>query len=575
MLFKHHCLRMIKGRSTGKIKCKEAVVIGKTLVYNRGVQAGREFSLPECILETDEFTLYKDGKHMIKVQEYRGHIRNWEALCEELCIDKSLSRREREERILVRAFETWQFDMAAHLYGMFAFALWDEEEKQLFCLRDQFGTKPFYYYETEDGQLLYGTTIRGIMEQPGFVKELNEEMLQIYLSLTYVAGENTFFRGLKKLLPGRYLIWKDGVVTVKRYWKPEFHPDDSKSLEEWADEIHTTLGEIMKEVKTSDERVESFLSGGVDSSYVLAMSDADTADTCGYEEERFDESVLAVETARILERKISRRVINPEEYFNIVPYVMYNMEQPLGDASAIVFALGCQATAEHTKICYSGEGADEFFGGYNMYRNAERYGENLKNFYVGNTNIMKEDEKKKILKKYDPDVLPIEVAQSIYEEMEGLDPLTKMSNIDIQIWLEGDIYLNVDKMSEAAGLEVRMPLTDLRIFDIASRMPSKYKVNEEQNKVAFRTAAQKMLPEEIAFRKKLGFIVPIRIWMADDRYNQDVRAKFHSEMAEKFFNVEEINAIFDEYVGGNSDNWRKVWTIYTFLVWYEEYFVKR
>ena len=566
---------MIKGRSTGKIKCKEAVVIGKTLVYNRGVQAGREFSLPECILETDEFTLYKDGKHMIKVQEYRGHIRNWEALCEELCIDKSLSRREREERILVRAFETWQFDMAAHLYGMFAFALWDEEEKQLFCLRDQFGTKPFYYYETEDGQLLYGTTIRGIMEQPGFVKELNEEMLQIYLSLTYVAGENTFFRGLKKLLPGRYLIWKDGVVTVKRYWKPEFHPDDSKSLEEWADEIHTTLGEIMKEVKTSDERVESFLSGGVDSSYVLAMSDADTADTCGYEEERFDESVLAVETARILERKISRRVINPEEYFNIVPYVMYNMEQPLGDASAIVFALGCQATAEHTKICYSGEGADEFFGGYNMYRNAERYGENLKNFYVGNTNIMKEDEKKKILKKYDPDVLPIEVAQSIYEEMEGLDPLTKMSNIDIQIWLEGEIYLNVDKMSEAAGLEVRMPLTDLRIFDIASRMPSKYKVNEEQNKVAFRTAAQKMLPEEIAFRKKLGFIVPIRIWMADDRYNQDVRAKFHSEMAEKFFNVEEINTIFDEYVGGNSDNWRKVWTIYTFLVWYEEYFVKR
>lgn len=566
---------MIKGRSTGKIKCKESVVIGKTLVYNRGVQAGREFSLPECILETDEFTLYKDGKHMIKVQEYRGHIRNWEALCEELCIDKSLSRREREERILVRAFETWQFDMAAHLYGMFAFALWDEEEKQLFCLRDQFGTKPFYYYETEDGQLLYGTTIRGIMEQPGFVKELNEEMLQIYLSLTYVAGENTFFRGLKKLLPGRYLIWKDGVVIVKRYWKPEFHPDDSKSLEEWADEIHTTLGEIMKEVKTSDERVESFLSGGVDSSYVLAMSDADTADTCGYEEERFDESVLAVETARILERKISRRVINPEEYFNIVPYVMYNMEQPLGDASAIVFALGCQATAEHTKICYSGEGADEFFGGYNMYRNAERYGENLKNFYVGNTNIMKEDEKKKILKKYDPDVLPIEVAQSIYEEMEGLDPLTKMSNIDIQIWLEGDIYLNVDKMSEAAGLEVRMPLTDLRIFDIASRMPSKYKVNEEQNKVAFRTAAQKMLPEEIAFRKKLGFIVPIRIWMADDRYNQDVRAKFHSEMAEKFFNVEEINAIFDEYVGGNSDNWRKVWTIYTFLVWYEEYFVKR
>ena len=445
------------------------------------------------------------------------------------------------------------------------------------CLLLRSGMKRKNSYSVSETSLARSrsTIMRRKMDSFSMEQQSGESWSSQGLSKNYVAGENTFFRGLKKLLPGRYLIWKDGVVTVKRYWKPEFHSDDSKSLEEWADEIHTTLGEIMKEVKTSDERVESFLSGGVDSSYVLAMSDAETADTCGYEEERFDESVLAVETARILERKISRRVINPEEYFNIVPYVMYNMEQPLGDASAIVFALGCQATAEHTKICYSGEGADEFFGGYNMYRNAERYGENLKNFYVGNTNIMKEDEKKKILKKYDPDVLPIEVAQSIYEEMEGLDPLTKMSNIDIQIWLEGDIYLNVDKMSEAAGLEVRMPLTDLRIFDIASRMPSKYKVNEEQNKVAFRTAAQKMLPEEIAFRKKLGFIVPIRIWMADDRYNQDVRAKFHSEMAEKFFNVEEINAIFDEYVGGNSDNWRKVWTIYTFLVWYEEYFVKR
>ncbi len=512
---------------------------------------------------------------MIKVKEYTGHIRNWKALCEELKIAPNLSREVREELIILKAYEAWGCKMGDHLYGMFAFALWDEEEKKLFCMRDHFGTKPFYYYETADGDLLCGTSIRKIMEQPGFAKELNEEMLQIYMSLTYVAGENTFFRGLKKLMPGRYLIWQDRKLKIERYWKPEFHPDESKSLEDWADEIHTTLQSIMPEVKDEDEVAESFLSGGVDSSYVLAMSDVEMTDSCGYEEERFDESGLAKQTADVLGRKNSRCLITPEEYFGIVPYVMYNMEQPLGDASAIAFTLGCRATAQHTKLCYSGEGADEFFGGYNMYRNAERYGENLKTFYVGNTNIMKEDEKRKILKHYDPDVLPIELARGIYEETEGLDPLTKMSDVDIQIWLEGDIYLNVDKMSTAAGLEIRMPLTDRRIFDIASRMPSKYKVNSEQNKVALRTAAAKVLPEEIAFRKKLGFIVPIRIWMADDRYNQDVRAKFSSEMAEKFFNVEEIQAIFDDYVGGNSDNWRKVWTIYTFLVWYEEYFVKR
>ncbi len=511
---------------------------------------------------------------MIKIREYSGHIRNWEALCRELGIDTTLSRVDREQAILVKAYETWGYDMGNHMHGMFAFALWDEEEKKLFCLRDQFGTKPFYYYETADGQLLYGSSIRKIMEQPGFVKELNEEMLQMYLTFTYVAGENTFFRGLRKLMPGRYLVWQRRTLHIERYWKPEFHPDYSKSLEEWADEIHTTLQKIMLEVKDEDETADSFLSGGVDSSYVLAMSDVEMTDSCGYEEERFDESKLARQTADILGRKSSRRVITPEEYFEAVPYVMYHMEQPLGDASAIVFAIGCRAAAEHTKLCYSGEGADEFFGGYNMYRNAARYGENLKTFYIGNTNIMKEEEKRKILKKYDPDVLPIELAQSIYEETEGLDPLTKMSDVDIQIWLEGDIYFNVDKMSTAAGLEIRMPLTDTRIFDIASRMPSEYKVNEEQNKVAFRTAAAKVLPEEIAFRKKLGFIVPIRIWMADNRYNQDVREKFHSEMAEKFFNVDEINAIFDDYIAGNSDNWRKIWTIYTFLVWYELYFVK-
>ena len=346
---------------------------------------------------------------------------------------------------MLKAYETWGGRMADHLYGMFAFALWDEEEQKLFCLRDQFGTKPFYYYRTEDNRLLTGTTIRGIMARPGFKKELNQEMLQLYLSLTYVAGENTFFKGLKKLLPGRYLIWQKGELQIERYWKPEFHLDETRSLEEWADEIHSTLQEIMKEVKDPDEQADSFLSGGVDSSYVLAMSDAQTADSCGYEEERFDESVLAEKTAQLLGRTFSRRVITPEEYFDIVPYVMQNMEQPLGDASAIVFALGCRAAAQHTKLCYSGEGSDEFFGGYNMYRNAERYGDNLKTFYVGNTNIMKEDEKQKILKTYYEGVLPIDLAKDIYEETEGLDPLTKMSDVDIQIWLEGDIYFNVHK----------------------------------------------------------------------------------------------------------------------------------
>lgn len=517
---------------------------------------------------------------MAELKTYRGHIRNWKALCGELHIENaaSLKREEREPLILLRAYEKWGREMGLHLHGMFALALWDEEKRELFCLRDPFGTKPFYYCLAKDGSFLYGTMIRDILDNPSYRKELNEDMLQIYLSLTYVAGEDTFFKGIKKLMPGRYLVWKDpeegkrGVPEITRYFTPAFSPDEGPCLEDWADEIHRTLQDIMKEVKDEGEKADSFLSGGVDSSYVLAMSDAKVSDSCGYDEARFDESGLAKQTADILGRQNSRCLITPEDYFAIVPYVMKNMEQPLGDASAIAFAIACRETAKHTKLCYSGEGADEFFGGYNMYRNAPRYGENLKNFYVGNTNIMKEDEKERLLLRYDPANLPINLVKEIYEETEGLDPLAKMSDVDIQIWLEGDIYLNVDKMSTAAGLEIRMPLTDRRIFDIASRMPSRFKVDEEQNKVAFRKAAAKVLPEEVAYRKKLGFIVPIRIWMADERYNGDVLRRLTGESCAKFFHVDQVKAIFDEYTGGNSDLWRKVWTIYTFLVWYDEYF---
>ena len=509
---------------------------------------------------------------MTELIEYIGHIRNHEALCAQLDLPAGLSREQREKQIITKGYEKWGKALPEHLYGMFAFCIKDGEK--LYCVRDHFGTKPYYYYLTDDGNLLCGTSIRDIIKQQGFKKELNADMLQIYMSLTYVAGEDTFFKGLKKLMPGCYLEFEGGKISITRYWTPQFSPDESKSLEDWADEIHTTVAQMMKEVKTDDETAESFLSGGVDSSYVLAMSDAKMSDSCGYDDERFDESGLAKQTADILGRGNSRCLITPKDYFDIVPYVMYNMEQPLGDASAIAFAIACRETAKHTKLCYSGEGADEFFGGYNMYRNAERYGDNLKTFYVGNTNIMKEDEKKRILKSYNESVLPIDLVKHIYEQTEGLDPLTKMSDVDIQIWLEGDIYLNVHKMSTAAGLEIRMPLTDRRVFDIASRLPSRFKVNAEQNKVAFRTAAAKVLPDEIAFRKKLGFIVPIRIWLADENYNADVRRLFDSDIAEKFFNVSEIKAIYDEYVGGNSDNWRKIWTIYTFLVWYEQYFVK-
>lgn len=511
---------------------------------------------------------------MVEIREYKGHIRNWESLCQELSINPSLSREEREAQILKKSYEKWGCDMGNHFHGMFSFALWDETEQKLVCIRDQFGTKPFYYYITEDSRILCSTNIRTIMHQPGFVKELNEDMLQLYLTFTYAAGEDTFFKGIKKLLPGRYLVWQNGKIEIHRYWKPEFHPDETKTLDEWADEIHNTLLEIMPEMRTEDEKAASFLSSGVDSSYVLAVSDVKNSLSCGYDNSNLDESAVAKKTADILGRENYACKITPDMYFESIPYVMCNMEQPLGDASAPAFALSCKAAAKVTDVCYSGEGADEFFAGYNMYRNAERYGDNLSQFYIGNTNIMKEDEKQKVLKHYNPDLLPIDAIKSVYAGTEEFTPLSKMLSTDIQVWLEGDIYLNVDKMGTAAGIEIRMPLTDTRIFDIASRVPDKYKVDELHNKIALRTAASKVLPEDICFRKKLGFVVPIRAWLADSKYNQDVIRRFNSDNAKKFFNVDEINGIFDSFLNVNSDHWRKVWTIYSFLVWYDEFYEK-
>ena len=289
---------------------------------------------------------------MIILKTYSGHIRNHKSLCEQLGLDTALPREKKEEQIIIAAYKKWGGDMANHIYGMFSLALYDTDTDTLFCLRDQFGTKPFYYYLCDNGTLLYGTTIREIMDRDVFKKELNQKMLQIYLTMTYTTGEETFFKGVKKLLPGRYMTFKDGEIKITRYFRPTFEPDNTKTLDEWADEIHNTLSTVMGEVKTDDEYVESFLSGGVDSSYVLAVSDAAACNSCGYDDSRLDESGLARGTADILNRKFNRCLITPEQYFDIVPYVMYNMEQPLGDASAVAFALGCIATAKGTDICY-------------------------------------------------------------------------------------------------------------------------------------------------------------------------------------------------------------------------------
>ena len=509
---------------------------------------------------------------MFKCKVYRGYIRGWKELSEELGLTET-SRQEREPAIIEKAYEKWGNDLPSHVNGSFAFALEDEETKTIVAMRDPFGTKSFYYYVTEDGRLLYGTSIQEVASQEGFVKELNEPMLQLYMSLTYVAGEETFYKGLKKLMGGCMLSFQNGNLSLTRYWSPTFAPDDSKSLEEWAEEIHETVKAIIPETVDEGDYIESFLSGGVDSSYLAAMSDhVKVTNSASFEDKNFDESYLARETAKVLGKENRPCVVTPQEYFEAVPKIIRWLEQPLGDASTIVLALACEREMAHSKICYSGEGIDEFFGGYKAYKNAEKYGQTVRDHYVGNTNIMKEDEKQRLLKHYYDGVVPLNLTKDVYKYLDSNDPLTWMMAIDIQIWLEGDIYFAIDKIGLGSGLEVRMPFTDLRMFDIASRLPSRFKVTQDGDKIAFRHAAAKALPDEVAFRTKMGFPVPIRKWMAEDWFVADLKKKFESEAAQKYFHTEELLALLDRFTSGEDVLWRKLWTIYVFLIWYEECF---
>ncbi len=502
----------------------------------------------------------------IQVRYFSGYLRNWRSLCEELSVDETLSREERETEIIKAAFARWKLEMMSHLYGMFAIAVWDEEEQALYAIRDQVGQKQMFY-AVIDGEFVCTGDINAIAEHEGFEKKLNSRMLQQYLFYGYPIGEETFYEGIYKLMPGHYVRWDGKEVSVNRYWKPVFEPDNSKSVEEFAKEIEQTVEEILSE-ETNDPEFpykESFLSGGVDSSYLFAASDAQCANTIGYEESAFDESALARYTAEALQKDFRVKMIGPEEYFDRIETVIDKMGQPLGDASAVAFSIGCRATREHTKVVYSGEGIDEFFGGYNSHRNPLKEGW----IYLTCSHIMSEEVVQSILVDYDRNVKAADAVMPLWQEVQGQDELSQKLTIDISLWLEGDIYLNTDRTSTACDIELHTPFSDLRLFNVARRIPGAYKFMNDQNKYAFRLAASKKLPDEVAFRKKVGFAVPIRKWLANEQFNRPIAEKLFGETSQRFFRQEELKDYWTRYLAGEEFLWSRIYAIYAFLLWYD------
>ncbi|WP_283170745.1 asparagine synthetase B family protein [Curtanaerobium respiraculi] len=523
---------------------------------------------------------------MIELKAYQGLIRNHKELAEELGAEiAGCTRREREEKLIVAAYQAWGDRMGLHINGQFGVALYDSEADELFCARDILGAELLFYYVTADGDLLYGTQIRDLFDQPGFKRELNEELIQFYLGFSYVPGEETLFAGVNKLEPGGFLKFGKGGLQLGRYWELSFEPDETKTLDDWADEISDAMDASMASICDEGEEPDSFLSGGVDSSYMLAKSRAKTGYCVSYQNQEANEEDQARATAEYLGRGFEGIEVTPEDFFATLDEFLLAYEQPTSDAAGLALYCACKQVASRTKLCFSGEGADEFFAGYNGYQDAARFEKQSDPVYFGATRAMRDLDQKHYLKRFHKNR-----SESYFMRKRGAggrkyDTVSWMLYVDLRSYFEGSILLNSTKIAQGTGLDIRMPFCDLRIFDIARRMPSRFKANAGENKIALRKAASRVLPDEVAYRKKLGFPVPIRDWLADPAYNGDIERAFKGEAAAKFFEPKELQALFGEFTGGKSNLWhklryrgnktslwRRVWSIYVFIRWYELFF---
>ena len=543
--------------------------------------------------------LYNEDKNFVVV--FNGEIYNYRELTAELTALGHTFATRTDTEVLLHGWEQWGRELLPRLRGMFAFALWDRRAQVLFCARDMFGIKPLYYCRCADGTLLFASEIKAFLDHPSFEKQLNTAQLPLYLSCQYSPGRDTFFAGVQKLLPGHFLEFSEGIVRTTRWVQPAFLPGDTPPA---PDELEAVLRQSAEAHKIADVEVAGFLSGGVDSAYLTALAQPARTYTISYAEPKYDESFPARALARNLGLRNRVRCISPGEFWDAVPAVQYHMDEPMADAAAVALYFLNREAARDVKVVLSGEGADELFGGYNIYRDPftarwynrlppwlrgglgaaasllppgpgvnflVRRGLSLEERYFGPTALLTEREKRRLLPGYEGDGDPVCLTESSWDMTEDQDPVTRMQQVDLQLWLAGDILLKADKMSMAHSLELRVPYLDKEVFALAAALPAAAKANARMTKIALRQAAARILPPAAAARKKLGFPVPVRDWLRQEPYTSRVRAVFSRPAAGEFFNVRLLHTMLNHHLHGG-DCWRQIWCVYSFLIWYEQFF---
>ena len=548
--------------------------------------------------------IYNEDKTLVLT--FNGEIYNYKDLRKELIAKGHKFYTDTDSEVLVHGFEEWKEDMLPKLRGMFGFAIYNTKDNSLFIARDFFGIKPMHYTQIGN-DFVYASEIKSILEYPKFEKKFNRKALDSYLSFQYAVPPETFFEGVYCLMPGHYLWYKDGEVETTRYFEARFNPDEEMTEEEAVDRIEKVFENSVNAHKIADVEVGCFLSSGVDSSYVSTYFADQKTFTVGFD---FGEKYNEISWAKNLSEKIGvehhTHLISSEEFWDAVPTVQYHMDQPLADPSCIALYFVSRLASHYVKVVLSGEGADELFGGYTCYNDPRvfkiyqtivphcirkairaicrklpdikgrdyliRACDKLEERYIGNAFMYDYKQKQELLK--DPSIAtrPQDLTRKYYYRCRKYDDVTKMQYLDINMWMVGDILLKADRMSMANSLELRVPFLDKEVFKVASSLPTKLRCNKHNTKYAMRKAAVRHMPEATAEKEKLGFPVPTRVWLRDEKYYNVVKAKFKGKTAEKFFNTDVLVSWLDSHFSGKEDNSRRVWTIYVFLVWYDIYF---
>lgn len=598
---------------TGDIADRENIIIGMmNKIIHRGPDSAGTHSDEDVTMGFRRLSIIglEDGSQPMYNEDgsivicFNGEIYNYQPIKEMLIEKGHVFKSHADTEVLIHLYEEKGEEMLNDLRGMFAFAIYDMKNKKLFAARDFFGIKPFYY-GVFNNHMLFGSEIKSFLAFPDFKKEVNTVALENYLTFQYSVLDETFFKGVYKLKPGHYLVYKDGKIDIKRYFQPKFEPEKA-GLQDTIKKIEDVMLDSVKTHKISDVEVGSFLSSGVDSSFVAATFKGDKTFTVGFAYEKYNEIGYAEKLSEKVGIDNYSKIISTDEYWDSLGKIQYHMDEPLADPSAVALYFVSKLASKHVKVALSGEGADEFFGGYNIYREPMdlqitklipkplrkgiaaimkalpfrfkgknyliRASMDLEDRFIGNAKMFSEKERERILKNPTGKYNHKEITKPYYDFTKGQDDVTRMQFIDLNLWMVGDILLKADKMSMANSLEVRVPFLDKEVFEVARHVQPDYRVNREATKYAFRMAAKDYLPEEVASKKKLGFPVPTRVWLKDEKYYNIVKTAFQSEAAQKYFNTDKIVKYLDDHKNGKADNSRKVWTIYMFLVWHNQFF---